>query len=144
MGQFTSTANAVRSYVAAMPQMAGVNVEISYEEEVDLSKAPPVVVLVSPRIVVPNTIARNGTAREMTIAVYYSAKVTSDAETASAVDAVEALLDRIESSAWRAVAPAGVAFVSATVELANEESIREIGRYRAVILAVYKVAKGQF
>lgn len=144
MGKFTEAATAVRNYIAAMPSMSSATVEIGWDEEVDRSAVPDRLIVVSPRSVEPRSAARNATVRELTIAVYYSAKAVTDTQKAACADEVESLLDRLESSAWQAAAPAGVSLSEIRVEFSNEENLREQGRYRAVLLATYKVAKGQF
>jgi hypothetical protein len=143
MGSFTATAQAVTGYVAAAPQLAAMPVVLSYDEEFDLGAGQPSLVVVSPRAVRPTVLARAATSREMDVLIYVAIRVSTLAETNAAADLVEALLDRIEGSGWRAVAPAGVALVSAAVEFGNEATIREMGVFRAEIVATYKVAKGQ-
>jgi hypothetical protein len=143
MGKFTDTAKAVRSYVAAMPQLAGVPVVISYDEEVDLSKIGTTTVVIAPRTIRPNTAARSASIRELEFNVYAAIKVSTLDESHAAADLVEAMLDRIEGGAWRSVAPEGVAFIEASLLLGNESSILELGLFRAEITATYKVARGQ-
>ncbi|MEI8369764.1 MAG: hypothetical protein WCJ31_15120 [Planctomycetia bacterium] len=143
MGSFTATAQAVFGYVSAAPQLAGVPKVLSFDEEFDLSAGQPSLVVVSPRAVRPTVLARAATSREMDVLIYVAVRVSTLAETLAASDLVEALLDRIEGSGWRAVAPTGVALVSAAVEFGNEATIREMGVFRAEIVATYKVAKGQ-
>lgn len=143
MGKFTATATAVRSYVAAMPQLAGVPVVISYDEEIDLAEVGATTIVVAPRTIRPNTIARSASARELEFVIYAAIKVSTLEESHAAADLVEAMLDRIEGGAWRAVAPEGVAFIEASLLLGNESSIRELGLFRAEITATYKVARGQ-